>query len=532
LAGSRCAADETAIDCGKVLVVGGSDNDLIHDCEQVGRSVELYDPKSNLWVEKDPLPPAQAYNTPLTTPLEDGRVLLVGRRSKVGSSPEQCRASTISWADVYDPIAARWTTVPDAPPFGGTQQGLGELALLKDGRVLVISGDASSLPAIFDPAGMSWKPTGACACVGVQRPKLTSLEDGRVLMEGGYDPVQNSEIDRAMIFEPADDSWTPIYPMNQKRGGLIHQAWLLQGNLVQCRDKCGAVLVFGGTSSPDDPSELYFPVPRLNAISPAEGLTTGGELVTITGTGLAAAVRQGSSVTFGADNAKAVLPDPEGPSFKMQVVTPAHAAGTVPVIVTTIGGVSMSVPFTFKAPPPPITKDPGPIPGGSADGAPGAPSAPEAAPKVAPPAATGPGSFAGGPAAGSANVAVAQGAPPPPPAPPGAVAAQVPGGQAVGAQVPGGGPAASAGFGHSSNLAQGQTVGASMGGAEESSEPAPRFAMSGLQRTGAAPSGREYLATTTLLISFCCGTVVRRRRPEAVMDGYHFVVVRPAPKIA
>gem|GEM_PF-6622461 len=210
LSGSRCAADETAIDCGKVLVVGGSDNDAIHDCEQVGRSVELYDPKTNLWIEKDPLPPAQAYNSPLTTPLADGRVLLVGRRSKVGSSPEQCRGPNISWAEVYDPIAARWTVVPDAPPFGGTQQGVGELTLLKDGRVLVVPGDDNSIPAIFDPARMNWKPTGACACVGVQGAKLTSLEDGRVLMEGGLDPVTHFGTNRAAIFDPADDSWTPI----------------------------------------------------------------------------------------------------------------------------------------------------------------------------------------------------------------------------------------------------------------------------------------------------------------------------------
>jgi len=482
----------------------------------------LYDPKTNLWIEKDPLPPAQAYNSPLTTPLADGRVLLVGRRSKVGSSPEQCRGPNISWAEVYDPIAARWTVVPDAPPFGGTQQGVGELTLLKDGRVLVVPGDDNSIPAIFDPARMNWKPTGACACVGVQGAKLTSLEDGRVLMEGGLDPVTHFGTNRAAIFDPADDSWTPISPMNQKRVGAVHQARLLRGNLVQCRDKCGAVLVFGGTSSPDDPSELYFPAPKVNAISPAEGLTTGGEVVTITGTG---------PVAFGSDNAKAVLPDPEGPSFKMQVVTPAHAAGTVPVIVTTIGGVSIAVPFTFKDPPPPFTKYPDPVSGGGGDKILGDPPAAGPAPKVAPPVANGPGGLAAGPA-GPSNVALAHGAPPPPPAPPGGAAATVPANAGAAAQVPVHAPAASAGLASAPNVVQGQSVGAALGEADEISKPAARFAMSGLRRAGPAGPGWEYLAAAGFVSSFACGTAVRRRKIVSVMDGYQASAVCPAPRIA
>jgi len=84
--------------------------------------------------------------------------------------------------------------------------------------------------------------------------------------------------------------------------------------------------------------------PVVSSVSPSSGPTAGGTTVTLTGTGLATT----SAVTFDgvAGSALTVVTDGE-----VTVVTPAHAAGDVDVVVTTAGGSATVVDgFTFVAP--------------------------------------------------------------------------------------------------------------------------------------------------------------------------------------
>ena len=74
------------------------------------------------------------------------------------------------------------------------------------------------------------------------------------------------------------------------------------------------------------------PVPTVTAISPTSGGTAGGDSVTITGTHFMGA---GITVLFDSDPATSVVVT----NFTQIIAdTPAHAAGAVNVIVTTIGG--------------------------------------------------------------------------------------------------------------------------------------------------------------------------------------------------
>jgi hypothetical protein len=91
------------------------------------------------------------------------------------------------------------------------------------------------------------------------------------------------------------------------------------------------------------------PPPTVSTIVPSSGSTAGGTSVTITGTNLSST----TSVTFGGTAATSVT---VGSSTQVTAVTPAHAAGTVDVVVTTSGGNSTSTGgFTFVAPAPTIT---------------------------------------------------------------------------------------------------------------------------------------------------------------------------------
>ncbi|MFH8381611.1 IPT/TIG domain-containing protein, partial [Kitasatospora sp. NPDC018058] len=108
-----------------------------------------------------------------------------------------------------------------------------------------------------------------------------------------------------------------------------------------------------GTSNPVAYTYLVAsptPAPNPAAITPVSGPVAGGIPFVITGTGLA-----GASVTFGGAAATVLASAPN----VIAGLTPAHAAGTVPVVVTTVGG-SASVPggFTYLSSAPPVVTTP------------------------------------------------------------------------------------------------------------------------------------------------------------------------------
>ena len=91
------------------------------------------------------------------------------------------------------------------------------------------------------------------------------------------------------------------------------------------------------------------PLPKLTGISPTSGSTAGGTPVTLTGSGFV----NGATVTFGGYPATTVV---FVSKTELTVRTPAHAKGTVAVLVTTVNGVSTSVEFRYKFAGPTLTK--------------------------------------------------------------------------------------------------------------------------------------------------------------------------------
>ena len=86
--------------------------------------------------------------------------------------------------------------------------------------------------------------------------------------------------------------------------------------------------------------------PTLFAAVPGFGPTAGGNTVLLLGADLGGA----TSVTFGGTPATILSQDPFG--FLLTVTAPPHAAGNVPVIVTTPAGASTPANYTYVAPPP------------------------------------------------------------------------------------------------------------------------------------------------------------------------------------
>jgi len=118
--------------------------------------------------------------------------------------------------------------------------------------------------------------------------------------------------------------------------------------ITPARISAGAVDVIvttGGGPSGAFASFTYITPPNITSISQLTGSTTGGTSVTITGTNFTGA----TSVTF--DGLDATSIDVVN-STTITCITPAHSAGAVGIIVTTVGGPSSAfLSFTYITPP-------------------------------------------------------------------------------------------------------------------------------------------------------------------------------------
>ncbi|GGM62337.1 hypothetical protein GCM10007977_074890 [Dactylosporangium sucinum] len=101
-------------------------------------------------------------------------------------------------------------------------------------------------------------------------------------------------------------------------------------------------------------------IPTVSSMSPTSGPTAGGTTVTLTGTNLAGTI----SVTFGGVAGSVS----NSTATSITVVTPAHAAGNVPVVVTTVmGATTVTAGYTYVAEPAVTSVSPtsGPAAGGN-----------------------------------------------------------------------------------------------------------------------------------------------------------------------
>jgi hypothetical protein len=242
----------TRLEDGRVLIAGGYN-------PQAGTldSAELYDPQKGTFTPT---------GTPLTVPRElytatrlpDGRVLLVG-----GFNTHSGR--TLVSAEWYDPKADRFTRTPglmDTSRFGQDALWLPSLK-----KVLIVGGKEHDVNT-----GRDWKSLDEAELFDPQtgrfttlpsmrhprdRPTLSLLPDGRVLIAGGKDNEDTLKPREAEIFDPArvGGSENPFLPA----AALVQDRFA--HNAVTLKD--GRILLLGGWSDSargtTASSELFLP---------------------------------------------------------------------------------------------------------------------------------------------------------------------------------------------------------------------------------------------------------------------------------
>ncbi|QGF23126.1 IPT/TIG domain-containing protein [Raineyella fluvialis] len=215
--------------------------------------------------------------------------------------------------------------------------------------------------ALFLPGSVGTAITSASAAPGATIPVVGSLSPSTGSTSGGVlVTITGTGLTGATSVMFGKTAGTQISVISDTSLSVLSPA--ASAGTVDVR-----VTTPGGTSQKSKADSFTFvpaPVPTVGSLSPSTGSTSGGVLVTITGTGLTGA----TSVMFGktAGTQISVISD-----TSLSVLSPAASAGTVDVRVTTPGGTSQKSKadsFTFVPAPVPTVGSLSPSTGSTSGG--------------------------------------------------------------------------------------------------------------------------------------------------------------------
>lgn len=204
----------TPLPNGKLLLCGGVSSEF-----EVLRTAEEFDPVTERFSTVGPMFRARYGHT--ATLLGDGTVLILGGSSSIDDLGSAF-ASSLSTAEIYDPVSQSFSLVPDL--LDEARSGHASV-LLPDGRVLVIGGakavtqfggpDLALKGEVYEPLTRSFLPVGE-----FRLPRTVhaaqKLPDGRVLIAGGL--LDNLSVtDRCELFDPSVDQFFETGPLLSPR---------------------------------------------------------------------------------------------------------------------------------------------------------------------------------------------------------------------------------------------------------------------------------------------------------------------------
>jgi deoxycytidylate deaminase len=238
---------------GKVLLAGGYNNHHLQDAE-------IYDPSNGSFAATDSM---------LLTRSGAGAALLPSGGALIAGGYNGLYLST---AEIYEPVTGTFSLVGAAMTV--TRQNP-VLTRLQSGSILITGGFNAAFLAnaeVYDPLNRTFTATGSLRTARTGHT-ATLLNDGRVLVAGGCNNLQSSEVfcnnflSSAEIYDPGTRTFTLVQSMATARRG--HTATLLPD---------GRVLISGGVDGAGAlaSAEIYNPETGLfTATGDMTGVRTG-----------------------------------------------------------------------------------------------------------------------------------------------------------------------------------------------------------------------------------------------------------------
>jgi hypothetical protein len=202
------------------------------------------------WAYTGTMPMARQFHT--ATLLDNGLVLVAGG-CQPAAACEADDAGALFTAELYDPSTGTWTPTGNMPSgrFGHTA------TLLDNGAVLVTGGYSTNSirvlksALLYDPSTGTWSDTGSMTVARIYHCAVL-LPNGEVLISGGetklaLDDTPESPTNTAEIYNPSTGTFTATGGMNDARFGA--QLTLLQNG--------DALIAGGGTGDAGCTAEFF-----------------------------------------------------------------------------------------------------------------------------------------------------------------------------------------------------------------------------------------------------------------------------------
>lgn len=209
-----------------VLITGGVSGEIPNEVSLA--SAERFDPVSRTFNAVGSMNVARGHHAAALLP--DGRVLIVG------GDPFDSNPNRVPTAELFDPATETFTVSAGLP--GDDWE---HAITLKNGKVLLTCAHGTKNAALYDPTLDAFIPTGSMSSEHWNSATATLLDDGRVLIAGGWAEDANLNINRIAatdLYDPDTGLFTAGPMMNDSRYGHI-----------AFRTPDGNVLIAGGQSN-------------------------------------------------------------------------------------------------------------------------------------------------------------------------------------------------------------------------------------------------------------------------------------------
>jgi len=206
---------------GKIYVIGGTVGVTTDLVSEFTGAVEVYDPATNTWETKTPMPTPRA---DLRASVVNGKIYLIGGKERWGEEPLY---HELDVNEVYDPANDSWTTASPmpVPAFGYASAVVGSKIYVFGGARQLRTGfnDLTSVSStqVYDVKNNTWSnkaslPSAVSFAAAEATSGLTAPQ--RIYFAGGFD--QNGYSAAVHVYDVESDRWGSGAVMPTARGYL------------------------------------------------------------------------------------------------------------------------------------------------------------------------------------------------------------------------------------------------------------------------------------------------------------------------